>query len=196
MSDTVKVRRKTKETDIQLSLNLYGKGDATIDTGVPFLDHMLVLFAVHGFFDLEIKAEGDLHVDYHHTVEDVGICLGQAVSKALGEVKGINRYGSATVPMEEALAHIHLDICKRPYLCYKVHFPTSKIGTFDTELVEEFIRAFAVNSGITIHIHLSCGGNSHHISEAIFKAMGRALDIAVAPNVRLADKPLSSKGKL
>jgi imidazoleglycerol-phosphate dehydratase len=156
---------------------------------------MLTLWTVHGFFDLDIKAMGDLEVDAHHTVEDIGICLGKALSKALKDFKGIRRFGNAVVPMEEALACISLDICNRPYLSYKVGFLTSKIGSFDTELIEEFLRAMVINSGMTMHVQVPYGKNSHHIAEAIFKALGKALDQATQIDSRLKG-PLSSKGVL
>ncbi len=195
MSRHAKISRATKETDIDLSLTIEGHGKASVKTGVGFLDHMLTLWAVHGFFDLDLRAAGDLDVDAHHTVEDVGICLGKALNQALGDFSGIRRYGSASVPMEEALAHVDLDICRRPYLVYSVNFLTSKIGNFDTELVEEFLRAFAVNSGITLHVEVPYGKNSHHMAEAVFKALGKAIDQATRLDTRLKG-PLSSKGEL
>ena len=191
---TISLKRVTKETDITLTLNLDGKGTGTIKSGIPFLDHMLTLFAVHGGFNLDVQARGDVDVDDHHTVEDVGIVLGQAVSKALDDRKGINRYGEATLPMDEALAGIYLDLSNRPYLCYEVTFPAQKTGSFDLELIEEFFRAVAFNGGITLHIHKLCGKNGHHIAEAIFKGFARALRRAVERN---ADGSLpSSKGVL
>lgn len=195
MSRNSHVKRITKETDIDLQLELDGKGEASVQTGVGFLDHMLTLWTVHGFFDLMITASGDLEVDAHHTVEDIGICLGTAVGQALGNLQGIRRYGSASIPMEETLAQADLDICRRPYLSFNAAFPTAKIGDFDTELIEEFMRAFAINSGMTLHIRVPYGKNSHHIAEAIFKALGRATDQAtqIDPRVR---GPLSSKGQL
>ena len=189
------IKRTTEETDIDLSLKIDGQGRASIDTDIGFLDHMLTLWAVHGFFDLDLKARGDLDVGAHHTVEDVGICLGKALNQALGDLGGIRRYGSASIPMEDALAYVDLDICNRPYLVYKVRFLTAKIASFDTELVEEFLRAFAVNSGMTLHVQVPHGKNSHHIAEAIFKALGRAVDQATQFDPRL-EGPLSSKGKL
>ncbi|RTZ92015.1 MAG: imidazoleglycerol-phosphate dehydratase HisB [Deltaproteobacteria bacterium] len=175
MERKISLKRVTKETDITLTLNLDGRGSPRIETGIPFMNHMLTLFAVHGGFDLEILAKGDLEVDDHHTVEDVGIVLGQAISKALGERKGITRYGEATLPMDEALAGVYLDLSNRPYLCYKVDYPAQKSGSFDLELVEEFFRAVAFNGGITLHIHKICGKNGHHIAEAVFKGFARAL---------------------
>ncbi len=179
MERKISLKRVTKETDITLTLNLDGRGSPRIETGIPFMNHMLTLFAVHGGFDLEILAKGDLEVDDHHTVEDVGIVLGQAISKALGERKGITRYGEATLPMDEALAGVYLDLSNRPYLCYKVDYPAQKSGSFDLELVEEFFRAVAFNGGITLHIHKICGKNGHHIAEAVFKGFARALRQAV-----------------
>ncbi len=192
---TYTITRKTGETEIEMSLGIDGDGSANISTGVGFLDHMLTLWAVHGLFDLEVKATGDYHVDDHHTVEDVGICLGKAFSRAMGELKGIRRYGFQVLPMEEALAVVAVDICNRPFFVFDVNFPTEKIGTFDTELVEEFLRALVLNSGITLHVKVEYGKNSHHIAEAVFKAMGRAMDQASMMDRRISGIP-SSKGKL
>ncbi len=189
------VNRTTNETDIGIYLAIEGKGKASVETGVGFLDHMLTLWAVHGLFDLEIKAKGDVHVDYHHTVEDVGIGLGMAISRAMKDLKGINRYGLQVIPMEEALCEVAIDFCNRPYLVFNCSFPTEKIGAFDTELVEEFLRAVVVNSGITLHVNVRYGKNSHHMAEAIFKAFGRALDQATTLNKRIKGVP-SSKGML
>ncbi|MBW1669803.1 MAG: imidazoleglycerol-phosphate dehydratase HisB [Deltaproteobacteria bacterium] len=195
MSRDAKISRTTKETDINLSLSIDGQGKASINTGVAFLDHMLTLWTVHGFFDLDIRAKGDLEVDAHHTVEDIGICLGKALTQAIGDLSGIRRFGNATIPMEETLACVNLDICNRPYMVYKVGFLTSKVGNFDTELVEEFLRAMVVNSGMTLHVQVPYGKNSHHIAEAVFKALGRAIDQATQFDSRLKG-PLSSKGTL
>ncbi len=189
------VHRTTNETDIGIYLAIEGKGKASVETGVGFLDHMLTLWAVHGLFDLEIKAKGDVHVDYHHTVEDVGIGLGMAISRAMKDLEGINRYGLQVIPMEEALCEVAIDFCNRPYLVFNCSFPTEKIGAFDTELVEEFLRAVVVNSGITLHVNVRYGKNSHHMAEAIFKAFGRALDQATTLNKRIKGVP-SSKGML
>ena len=189
------VHRTTNETDIGIYLAIEGKGKASVETGVGFLDHMLTLWAVHGLFDLEIKAKGDVHVDYHHTVEDVGIGLGMAISRAMKDLKGINRYGLQVIPMEEALCEVAIDFCNRPYLVFNCSFPTEKIGAFDTELVEEFLRAVVVNSGITLHVNVRYGKNSHHMAEAIFKAFGRTLDQATTLNKRIQGVP-SSKGML
>ncbi|MFZ5761403.1 MAG: imidazoleglycerol-phosphate dehydratase HisB [Thermodesulfobacteriota bacterium] len=192
---TAEIHRKTRETDISLSLALDGRGQATSKTGVPFLDHMLILLAVHGYFDLTVTAAGDTEIDAHHTVEDVGICLGQALRKALGDFAGIVRYGFAAVPMDEALARVTLDCSNRPHLHYGVAVPDQKVGEFDTALAKEFLRALALHGGITLHVELQHGENTHHILEAIFKALGRALDQATALNPR-ASGPLSSKGTL
>lgn len=192
----VKISRSTAETDIQLDLNLRGEGRASIQTGIGFLDHMLTLWTVHGLFDLTIEAKGDLHVDFHHTVEDIGICLGQAFRKAVGDAAGLRRYGSFSVPMDEALAHVYVDVSNRPYLVFHAQFPVSKIGEFDVELVEEFMRAFVLHSGITLHVNVEYGKNGHHMVEAVFKAMARALSLAVSPEPRLQNRVFSSKGVL
>jgi len=190
------IHRETKETQIEVELTIDGKGLADIQTGVGFLDHMLTLFAAHGFFDLRISAKGDLHIDAHHTVEDIGICMGKAFSQALGEFKGIARYGFFLLPMEESIAQVALDLCKRPFLVFHAQFPSSKIGEFDAELVEEFLRAFAFNAGITLHVHVIYGRNSHHMAEAIFKGLGRAMDIATRYDTRLEGSTMSTKGVL
>jgi len=190
-----RVTRVTRETDIQLSLLLDGSGIASIDTSVPFLDHMMTLFAVHGFFDLEIKATGDIEVDDHHTVEDVGICLGKAFAMALGDKSGINRYGLSYLPMDETLARVVVDVSNRPFLHYGVKVNDEKIGSFDTALALEFMRAFSQHAGVTLHIDLLHGENSHHVLEAIFKGMARAMHQAVGVNVLLTGA-LSSKGVL
>jgi imidazoleglycerol-phosphate dehydratase len=188
------VERKTKETDIKVSVNLDGEGKYTINTSMPFLDHMLSLMSKHGLFDVRIKARGDIDVDYHHTVEDVGIVLGKAVKQALGDMKGISRYGQSTVPMDEALALVSLDISGRPYLVYKVEFPKkSKLKNFDSDLIEDFLQAFVSNSGITLHVGSPYGRNTHHIIEAIFKALGRALKQAVALDPRMKGIPSTKK---
>jgi imidazoleglycerol-phosphate dehydratase len=189
------VHRRTKETDIRLSLLIDGRGEIDIRTGVPFMDHMLTLLAVHGFFDLRIEASGDTEIDDHHTVEDLGICLGQAFKNALGGFGAIRRYGQAAVPMDEALARVTLDFSNRPYLHYDVKLPDQKVGTFDTSLVQEFLRALSLHAGLTLHVELAHGQNSHHILEAIFKALGKALDQATTSEPR-ASGPLSSKGTL
>ncbi len=189
-----KVERKTSETEVKINLNLDGEGKYSIDTSIPFLDHMLSLMCKHGLFDLNIKAKGDLEVDDHHTVEDVGIVLGKAFKQAIGDKKGISRYGEASVPMDEALASVSLDISGRPYLVYKVELNKKrKIKNFDTDLVEDFLQAFVSNSGITLHVSAPYGRNAHHIIEAIFKAMGRALRQAVAIDLRVKGIPSTKK---
>ena len=187
--------RKTKETDIRLSLDLDGDGETDVTTGVGFLDHMLDLLGKHALFDLTIKASGDTEVDAHHTVEDIGICLGRALVGALGDKEGIRRFGAASVPMDEALAEVSLDISARPFLVFEVTFPTEKTGEFDAQLAEEFLRALAVNAGLTLHVRVPYGRNTHHIVEAIFKALARALREAVALDPRVRGVP-STKGML
>ncbi|MCC7475418.1 MAG: imidazoleglycerol-phosphate dehydratase HisB [Pirellulales bacterium] len=195
MTRVSNISRKTAETDIQLTLNLDGSGLADVATGVGFLDHMLTLFAKHGVVDIAARAKGDLEVDQHHTVEDVGICLGQAVRQALGDKAGIRRYGHFTLPMDETLATAAIDLGGRFALEFRAEFPAAKIGDFDAELVEEFWRAFAGNSLCNLHILLHYGRNSHHISEAIFKATARALRMAAEPDPRMSGVP-STKGTL
>lgn len=193
---TADLIRTTAETDINLSLCLDGTGSADIQSGVGFLDHMLTLFARHGGFDLKISCKGDTYVDDHHTVEDIGIALGQAMSKALGDKKGICRYGDITLPMDEALILSAVDISGRGYLGLDLSIPSQKVGTFDTELVEEFFLAFVRSADITLHIRQLAGKNSHHIIEGTFKAVGRALRQAVAMDARFADTIPSTKGVL
>jgi imidazoleglycerol-phosphate dehydratase len=198
MSNTSRVgeiHRKTKETDIKLSLKLDGLGTTSIRTGVSFMDHMLTLFGVHGFFDLDIEGAGDIEVDDHHTVEDLGICLGQAFKTALGDLSGICRYGFCVIPMDEALAQVTVDISNRPYLHFDAPIKDQKVGTFDTALAKEFFRALALHAGLTLHIKVEHGDNTHHIIEAVFKALGRALGQAASPEPR-SKGPLSSKGSL
>lgn len=190
-----KIHRRTKETEISIDLTLDGSGKIDIKTGVPFMDHMLTLFSVHGFFNLSVAASGDTEIDGHHTVEDLGICLGQAFKKALGDFSGINRYGAAAVPMDEALVRVTLDCSNRPHLHYGLTVPDQKVGDFDTALAKEFLRAFALHAGLTLHVELAHGENTHHILEAAFKALGRALDQATTRDPRTAG-PLSSKGSL
>jgi imidazoleglycerol-phosphate dehydratase len=189
------IKRQTRETDIRLVLLIDGRGQAKVETGVPFMDHMLTLFAVHGFFDLTIQASGDIEVDDHHTVEDLGICLGQAFKEALGNFAAIKRYGQAAVPMDETLVRVTGDFSNRPYLHYGVEISDQKVGRFDTALVQEFLRALSLHGGLTLHIELAHGENTHHILEAIFKALGRCLDQASSIEPRLSG-PLSSKGSL
>ena len=191
-----KIDRETKETEIHLRLNLDGTGCSQVDTGIPFMDHMLSLLSAHGFMDIELNACGDTEVDDHHTVEDLGICIGLALKEALGEKKGIKRYGEATLPMDEALARVVMDISNRPVLSYRVPLQTQRTGTFDTGLIKEFFRALVIKAGITIHIDLLAGEEPHHISEAIFKAFGRALDQASGLENRLEGNVPSTKGIL
>ena len=186
--------RKTAETDIQLSLNLDGTGKSVVKTGCGFLDHMLTLFARHGRFDLEVTCKGDTYVDDHHTVEDVGICLGDAFAQALGDKRGIVRYGSCTLPMDEALILTAVDISGRGLLCYALDIPTEKVGTFDTELTKEFMIAFARRADMTIHVRQLAGENSHHIIEGAFKSLARSLRAAVAIDARFSGEIPSTKG--
>jgi imidazoleglycerol-phosphate dehydratase len=195
MARTSKVNRKTSETDIAVSIDLDGKGESDIQTPIPFLDHMLAQISRHGMFDLTIKAKGDTHIDFHHTVEDIGITFGQAFEKALGDKKGIRRYADVSLPLNEALAQCVVDISGRPYLVFNVNLPKAKIGEFDVELVLEFFQAFASNSGITLHINSPYWTNLHHIVEAIFKAFARALDQASLLDKRSSEIP-STKGRL
>ncbi len=190
-----KVERKTKETDICVVLQLDGSGKADIKTGVGFLDHMLTLFTVHGFFNLSIQASGDIYIDDHHTVEDIGICLGQAFATALADKSAINRYGHAYVPMDETLARTCVDFSNRPFLWYNVHVKDQKVGAFDTALVPEFLRALSLHCGLTLHADLLHGENAHHIIEAVFKSLGRAMGQASSPLAGLKGA-LSSKGLL
>ena len=192
----VEIERRTAETDIRLSLDLDGSGSSIINTGCGFLDHMLTLFARHGRFDLEVQCQGDTEVDDHHTVEDIGICLGQAFAKALGQKKGIVRYGDMLLPMDEALILAAVDISGRGMLCYAVQPPTEKVGTFDTQLNEEFWIGFARQAEMTVHLRQLTGTNSHHILEGCFKAMARALAKAVAIDATYADEIPSTKGVL
>jgi imidazoleglycerol-phosphate dehydratase len=191
-----KVTRKTKETDIHVDLNLDGRGTSEVDTGIPFMDHMLTLMAAHGFMDLRVKARGDTKVDDHHTVEDLGICIGKALSEALGGKEGIRRFGDAFVPLDEALARSVVDLSNRPFLAYRVALKQSKSGRFDVNLVREFFRAVVLHSGMTLHIDLISGDDAHHIAECIFKSFGKALDQAVAPEPRLQGEVPSTKGLL
>lgn len=189
------IQRKTSETEISLRLDIDGSGQARIATGVGFMDHMLTLFAVHGFFDLNIAAKGDIQVDDHHTVEDLGICLGQALKQAVGDMKGICRYGFSYVPMDEALVRVCVDFSNRSYLHYNVELQDQKVGSFDTSLTKEFLRAFVLHSGVTLHADLIHGENAHHIIEAVFKALGRALAQSVSRDPRISGQ-LTSKGML
>jgi imidazoleglycerol-phosphate dehydratase len=194
MSPASRVQRRTKETEVELELELDGRGETAIATGIPFLDHMLNLLAAHGYFDLKVKARGDLEVDQHHTVEDIGICLGQAFREALAARPGFKRYGSAAVPMDEALAQVTVDLSNRPFLHLEVKYPPGG-SALDPQLVKEFWRAVSVHGGLTLHITVPYGENTHHIMEAIFKAAGRALDAATQPEPRAQGVP-STKGVL
>jgi len=195
MPRTAVVERVTKETRIRLSLGLDGTGDSKICTSVPFLDHMLDLFTRHGLFDLLVEAQGDIDIDFHHTVEDIGIVLGEALKRALADKVGIRRYGQATVPMDETLASAAIDLSGRPYLCFNVPLPKVKIGEFDIELVREFFQAFTNTACLNLHLNLVYGENTHHIVEACFKAFARALDQATGLDPRIAGV-LSTKGTL
>jgi imidazoleglycerol-phosphate dehydratase len=196
MSRTVILSRTTNETEITLTLDLDGTGTTDIATGIGFLDHMLTALARHALFDLSVRATGDLHIDFHHTTEDIGIVLGRAVAQALGEKRGIRRFGHALVPMDEALAEAAIDLSGRPYLAWSANFPRDKVGEMDTELFEEFFRAFAMNALLALHLTVRAGSNAHHIAEACFKAVARALRMAVEPDPRAADAIPSTKGAL
>src|SRR5271166_431713 len=193
---TASVKRATKETDVEVAIDLDGEGTSTISTGIGFLDHMLDLFARHSRIDVTVKAKGDLHIDHHHTTEDVGIALGQALKQALGEMKGITRYADVHVPMDEALTRVALDISGRPFLVFNVEFVRAKVGPFDTELVEEWFRAFAMNAAVTLHVATLYGTNDHHIAESCFKGLARALRAAVAIDPCAAHEVPSTKGTL
>src|SRR5271154_421823 len=190
------VKRKTKETEVEVAIDLDGEGRASIATGIGFLDHMLDLLARHSRIDIEVKAKGDLHIDHHHTTEDVGIALGQAVKQALGDMKGITRYADVHVPMDEALTRVAMDISGRPFLVFNVPFVRAKIGAFDTALVQEWFQAFAVHAAVTLHVATLYGGNDHHIAESCFKGLARAPRAAVAIDPRAADEVPSTKGSL
>jgi imidazoleglycerol-phosphate dehydratase len=190
------IKRKTNETRVDVEIDLDGAGASDIKTGIGFLDHMLDLLARHSRIDLRIKADGDLHIDHHHTTEDVGIALGQAVKQALGDMRGITRYADVHVPMDEALTRVALDISGRPFLVFKADFARDKVGTFDTELVQEWFQAFAMNAGVTLHVATLYGTNDHHIAESCFKALARALRAAIAIDPRAAGEVPSTKGTL
>ncbi|MCO5132637.1 MAG: imidazoleglycerol-phosphate dehydratase HisB [Xanthobacteraceae bacterium] len=193
---TATIKRKTKETDIEVAIDLDGTGASDVATGIGFFDHMLDLLARHSRIDLTVKAVGDLHIDFHHTTEDVGIALGQAVKQALGDMAGITRYASLHMPMDETLTRVAIDISGRPFLVFKADFPRDKIGEFDTELVREWFNAFAINAGVTLHVETLYGDNSHHIAESCFKGLARALRAAVAIDPRNAGEVPSTKGRL
>ena len=193
---TASITRKTKETDVAVAVDLDGTGASSIATGIGFLDHMLDLLARHSRIDLTIKAKGDLHIDHHHTTEDVGIALGQAVKQALGDMKGITRYASIHMPMDEALTRVAIDVSGRPFLVFKADFVRDKVGPFDTELVQEWFQAFAINAAVTLHVATLYGTNDHHIAESCFKGLARALRAAVAIDPRAAGEVPSTKGQL
>jgi len=195
MGRQASITRTTKETDIQLEFVIDGEGKAELETGVPFLTHMLDLFAKHGQFDLTIHAKGDIEVDDHHTTEDIGICLGQALREALGDKKGIKRYGNAFVPMDDALAQVVIDLSNRPHFEFRGEFPSQKVGTFDVELVHEFLWKLALEARMNLHVIVHYGRNTHHMIEAVFKALGRALDEATMVDPRVKGVP-STKGML
>jgi imidazoleglycerol-phosphate dehydratase len=195
MEAKVEVERKTKETAIRIGLRLDGSGQSEISTGIPFFDHMLVLLAVHGFFDLAVKAKGDLEVDFHHTVEDVGLVLGDVFDQALGKRKGIKRFGHAVTPMDDALTAVTVDLSKRPFLAYHVPPFAPSGSAFNVSLAKEFFKAFAARGGLNLHVNVSYGENEHHIIESMFKALGRALDQAATIDARIKDVR-SSKGTL
>ena len=195
-SRTASVKRTTKETDVEVAIDLDGTGASSISTGIGFLDHMLDLLARHSRIDLTIKAKGDLHIDHHHTTEDVGIAFGQAVKQALGTMAGITRYASVHMPMDETLSRVVIDISGRPVLVFKVEFPRDKVGQFDTELVREWFNAFAINAGVTLHVETLYGENSHHIAESCFKGLARALRAAIEIDPRQEDRIPSTKGSL
>jgi imidazoleglycerol-phosphate dehydratase len=190
------VKRATKETAIEVELDLDGRGTANVATGIGFLDHMLELLARHSRMDLTVRAKGDLHIDHHHTTEDVGIALGQALRQSLGDMRGISRYADVHMPMDETLTRVALDVSGRPLLVFKADFARDKVGSFDTELVEEWFRAFAMNSGVTLHVTMLYGSNDHHIAESCFKGLARALRAATALDARALDEIPSTKGSL
>ncbi len=189
------IKRKTKETDIVIKLDLDGTGEAEVSTGIGFFDHMLISFARHGFFDLTVSCKGDINVDCHHTIEDVGIVLGQAIAEALGDKKGITRYGSAIIPMDDALIMCAVDLCGRPYLGFDGSFPMERVGYFDTEMVREFFYAISYSAMMNLHIRQMSGDNTHHIIEAMFKSFARALDAAISTDPRISEV-LSTKGSI
>ena len=195
MNRSAEIQRKTNETDIAMSLNIDGRGKADINTGIGFFDHMLNSFAIHGFFDLSLKVKGDLYVDSHHTIEDTGIVLGEAIKKALGDKKGIKRYGYFILPMDETLVLASLDLSGRPYLVFDAEFSTDRVGDYDTEMVKEFFYAVSYAAGMNLHIKVLSGNNNHHIIEGIYKAFAKALDEATSFDARITDV-LSTKGSL
>lgn len=190
------VERKTRETEISVTLDVDGSGRSAISTGIGFFDHMLDQLARHSLIDIEISARGDLHIDDHHTVEDTGIALGQALKKALGDLKGVSRYADVALPMDEVLTRVAIDVSGRPFLVFRTEFPVAKIGQFDTQLVREFFQAFAMNAGITLHVETPYGFNAHHIAESCFKGLARALRLAVEVDPRQQGQVPSTKGTL
>ena len=190
------VKRKTKETDVEVEIDLDGQGRSQVATGIGFLDHMLDLLARHSRIDITVRAKGDLHIDQHHTTEDVGIALGTSVKQALGDMKGVTRYADVHVPMDEALTRVAIDISGRPFLVFKAAFVRDKVGTFDTELVQEWFQAFATNAAVTLHVQVLYGTNDHHIAESCFKGLARALRAAIAIDARAANEIPSTKGSL
>jgi imidazoleglycerol-phosphate dehydratase len=196
MQRSAEIERKTLETKIKVSIDLDGEGESSLTTGIPFLEHMLDQVARHGMMDISIQAEGDLHIDAHHTAEDIGISLGQAMAKAVGDKKGIRRYGHAYVPLDEALSRVVVDFSGRPGLEFEVDFPRAKVGDFDTELFYEFFQGFINHAGVTLHVDCLRGRNAHHIAETVFKAFGRALRMALETDPRMAGKTPSTKGSL
>ena len=196
MSRRATIARKTSETDVTVSVNLDGEGKAHIATGVGFLDHMLDLLARHSLIDMEIAARGDTHIDFHHTTEDIGIALGQAMRQALGDLKGITRYADVLLPMDEALTRVALDVSGRPFLVWRTEFPAPKVGEFDTELVREFFQGFATHAAVTLHVETLYGANAHHIAESCFKGLARVLRVALAVDPLAADRVPSTKGSL
>src|ERR1700736_3584090 len=193
---SARVTRATKETDVAVVVNLDGTGASAIETGIGFFDHMLDLLARHSRIDITVQAKGDLHIDHHHTTEDVGIALGQAVKQALGDMNGITRYSDVHMPMDEALTRVAIDISGRPFLVFRVAFGRDKVGSFDTELVQEWFQAFAMNAGVTLHVETLYGSNDHHIAESCFKGLARALRTAVAIDARPAGEVPSTHGRL
>ncbi|NSW74885.1 imidazoleglycerol-phosphate dehydratase HisB [bacterium] len=195
MDRIAKVKRETNEVKVDVELNIDGTGDYSIDTGIPFFDHMLEQLSKHGYFDLKIKAVGDTEIDFHHTVEDVGITLGQAFDDALGDKKSIKRYGFSSIPFDETLSSSVIDLCNRPFFVFNVELPSSKVGEFDVELTKEFFQSFANNIKANLHIELKYGGNNHHIIESIFKSVAKSLDLATLIDPRSSSIP-STKGNL
>lgn len=196
MTRRATIARKTSETDVTVTVNLDGEGKGTISTGVGFLDHMLDLLARHSLIDLDVKAKGDTHIDFHHTTEDIGIALGQAVRQSLGDMKGITRYADVAMPMDETLTRVAIDVSGRPFLVWRTEFPAAKVGDFDTELVREFFQGFATHAAVTLHVETFYGANAHHVAESCFKGLARVLRAALAVDPRTANRIPSTKGSL